>query len=237
MEIYPAIDLRDGKVVRLSQGDYDKMEVYSDDPVEVAKGFREKGARNLHLVDLDGAKDGALSNFETIRRIVESAGLFVEVGGGIRDEERIRRYLEIGVSRVILGTVAAEQPEFVREMVGKFGGAVAVGVDARDGLVAVKGWRELTQLDSVAFCRELAGMGVETIIYTDISRDGMMQGVNLGIYDRLRREVECNFIASGGVSAMEDLERLREMQVYGAIIGKALYTGAIDLEAVMGVNS
>lgn len=230
MEIYPAIDLKDAHVVRLSQGDYDQVEVYSPDPVEIAKSFREKGAANLHVVDLDGARDGTLSNFSVIKDIAASGGLFIEVGGGIRDEERIRHYIEAGVNRVILGTVAAEDPQFVKEMVQKYGDAIAVGIDARDGKVAVKGWKETTALDSVEFCKEMAGFGVKTIIYTDISKDGMMSGINEEIFYQLAKEIPTNIIASGGVSNLSDLEKLKEIGVYGAIIGKALYTGAIDLK-------
>ena len=172
MKIFPAIDLRDGKAVRLYQGDYDQMTVYSEDPVDVARSFKEKGASYLHLVDLDGAKDGQLVNFETIRRIVEEVDLFVEVGGGIRDEKRICQYLDLGVGRVILGTIAVKEPEFLKEMVGKYGEKIAVGVDARDGYVAINGWKEITAQESFSFCKYLRDMGVKTVIYTDISRDG-----------------------------------------------------------------
>lgn len=162
MKIFPAIDLRDGKAVRLYQGDYDQMTVYSEDPVDVARSFKEKGASYLHLVDLDGAKDGQLVNFETIRRIVEEVDLFVEVGGGIRDEKRICQYLDLGVGRVILGTIAVKEPEFLKEMVGKYGEKIAVGVDARDGYVAINGWKEITAQESFSFCKDLRDMGVKT---------------------------------------------------------------------------
>ena len=186
MKIFPAIDLRDGKAVRLYQGDYDQMTVYSDSPVEVAKSFKAKGADCLHLVDLDGAKDGRLVNFDTIKEIVEEVDMYVEVGGGIRDEERIRQYLELGVGRVILGTIAVKDPEFLEAMVTKYGERIAVGVDARDGYVAVNGWKEITDRESFEFCRYLRDIGVKTVIYTDISRDGGLEGTNMEAYRKLQ---------------------------------------------------
>lgn len=233
MEILPAIDLIDAQVVRLTQGDYDQVEVYSQKPWEIASEFYRAGAKHLHIVDLDGAKDGKLSNFAAIEKILASTLLEVEVGGGIRDEDRIRRYLNIGVSRVILGTVAAEDPDFVRRMVALYGGAIAVGVDARDQKVAVKGWREVTDLDSLEFCKEVAAAGVGTIIYTDISKDGMMAGIDSALYQRLAAELPCKIIASGGVSRREDIKTLNQTGVWGAIVGKALYTGALQLQEVL----
>lgn len=230
MEIFPAIDLREGQVVRLFQGDYDKMTVYSKDPVEVAKGFRKAGARNLHVVDLDGAKDGRLSNFDTIRRIVEEAGLSVQVGGGIRDEDRIRRYLDLGVSRVILGTIATKDFNFVCRMASLYGDQIAVGVDVRDGYVAVSGWKEITHLEGMDFCRRLRDSGVATVIYTDISKDGKMQGTNLEAYEELSGIKGLNIIASGGISSLPEIRQLKEMGIFGAILGKSLYEGLFRLE-------
>lgn len=229
MELFPAIDLRNGQAVRLFQGDYDQMTVYSEDPVQVARNFKAKGAVNLHLVDLDGAKDGRLVNFDTIQKIVKDAGMFVEVGGGIRDEERIRQYLDLGVGRVILGTIAVKDPEFLQQMVRKYGEKIAVGVDAKDGFVAVNGWKEVTDKDSMEFCRYLAGIGVKTVIYTDIARDGGLQGTNLDAYEALSSIEGLDIVASGGISFEREITALKD-RVYGAILGKALYSGVLDLE-------
>ena len=228
MKIFPAIDLRDAQAVRLLQGDYDKMTVYSHDPAEVAQGFARAGAKNLHMVDLDGAKDGTLANFGVVSDVVKKTDLFVEIGGGIRDEERIKRYLDAGVGRVILGTVAAEKPDFVSDMVSKYGEKIAVGVDARDGRVAVKGWLEVTDIDSVEFCRSMREAGVKTIIYTDISKDGAMQGTNMEIYRSLNEIDGLDVMASGGISSAAEVEELAQF-TYGAILGKALYDGVLDL--------
>lgn len=228
MKIFPAIDLRDGKAVRLYQGDYDQMTVYSEDPVDVARSFRGKGAGYLHLVDLDGAKDGQLVNFETIRRIVEEVDLFVEVGGGIRDEERIRQYLDLGVDRVILGTIAIKEPEFLKEMVKKYGEKIAVGVDARDGYVAINGWKEITDQESFSFCQYLRDIGVKTVIYTDISRDGGLEGTNMDAYRKLQQIEGLEVTASGGISFEQEITELKPI-VSAAILGKAIYSGALDL--------
>lgn len=236
MEIFPAIDLREGQVVRLSQGDYDQMTVYSKDPVEVALGFRKAGAQNLHVVDLDGAKDGRLSNFETIQRIVTEAGLSVQVGGGIRDEDRIRRYLDLGVSRVILGTIATRDFNFVCRMAALYGDKIAVGVDVRDGYVAVSGWKEITQLEGMDFCKRLRVSGVSTVIYTDISKDGKMEGTNMDAYLELSEIKGLNIIASGGISSLAEIRKLKEMGTYGAILGKALYEGLFRLEDALAAS-
>ncbi|WP_130862011.1 1-(5-phosphoribosyl)-5-[(5-phosphoribosylamino)methylideneamino]imidazole-4-carboxamide isomerase [Bacilliculturomica massiliensis] len=228
MKIFPAIDLRDGKAVRLFQGDYDQMTVYNDDPASVAREFRAKGAEYLHVVDLDGAKDGKLVNFATIRTIVEEGGMFVEVGGGIRDEERIRQYLDLGVGRVILGTAAVTNLPFLQDMVDKYGEKIAVGVDAKDGLVAINGWKEITQTRGLDFCAQLRGMGVNTVIYTDISRDGGLQGTNMEVYEELSGIEGLNIVASGGISFLSEIQALRG-KVDAAILGKAIYTGALDL--------
>ena len=187
MKIFPAIDLRDGKAVRLFQGDYDQMTVYSDDPVKTAIKFKEKGASNLHVVDLDGAKDGRPVNFDVIREIVTAVGVFVEVGGGIRDERRIRQYLDLGVGRVILGTIAVKDFGFLCDMVKKYGDKIAVGVDVKDGYVAINGWKEVTDMAGFDFCVKLRDAGVKTVIYTDVSRDGAEKGTNMEAYDGCRK--------------------------------------------------
>jgi len=230
MKIFPAIDIKDGKAVRLFQGDYNKVTVYGDDPTAVAKKFKEDGAGYLHIVDLDGAKDGSLANFELVKKISGSTGMFIQVGGGIRNEERINRYLETGVSRVILGTIAAENFEFTCEMVKKYGGKIAVGVDVKDEFVAVSGWTELTKINGPEFCVRLAAAGVETVIYTDISKDGALVGTNIPAYKKLSEIPGLNIIASGGVSFENEIEELRSFGIYGAILGKALYSGKLDLK-------
>jgi len=235
MLIFPAIDLYEGKAVRLYQGDYAKMTVYSNDPAAVAQDFKNAGANCLHLVDLEGAKLGTTSNLPTIRKIVENAGLFTEVGGGIRSMDTIRIYLENGVDRVILGTAAVTNETFLKEAVSTYGDKIAVGVDIRDGYVAIKGWTEKSQYTFEAFCQKLQHLGVKTLICTDISRDGAMRGANLELYRKLSKAYEMDIIASGGVSSIEDIKALRAMDLYGAIIGKAYYTGAIDLRQAIEV--
>lgn len=233
MHILPAIDLQNGQVVRLYQGDYSQKTVYSADPCAVARGFAAAGARQLHVVDLDGAKDGSLANFETVAALAAQGGLAIEVGGGIRTEERVRRYLELGAARVILGTAAAQNPAFAREMAETYGERIAVGVDARGGRVATHGWLETSALDGVAFCEQLARAGVRTVIYTDISRDGAEQGTNLALYRRLTRIPGLRVIASGGVSSLAEIRALAGMGAWGAILGKALYTGRLDLSEAL----
>lgn len=228
MIIYPAIDLRGGRAVRLTKGDYDQMKVYNDDPAAVAAGFKAAGATHLHVVDLDGAREGVPQNAQTIRRLA-GAGLFTEVGGGVRDEARICDYLENGISRVILGTIAVRDFGFVERMVGKYGDRIAVGVDAKDGFVAVSGWEETTQLSGVDFCLKLRDAGVKTVVYTDIGRDGCLAGANLPLYRELSDIEGLDVIASGGVSFESDVTALSKMDLHGAIIGKALYEGKLDL--------
>ena len=232
MELFPAIDLRNGQAVRLFQGDYDQMTVYSSKPEDVARQFKEKGARNLHLVDLDGAKDGELVNFESIKNIVSGLDMFVEVGGGIRDEDRIKQYLDLGVGRVILGTIAIKDPEFLEAMVAKYGDKIAVGVDVKDGYVAINGWKEVTDKKGMEFCEYLADIGVKTVIYTDISRDGGLKGTNLEAYKKLAEIEGLDIVASGGISFEEEITALKET-TYGAILGKALYDGLLDLEKAL----
>ncbi len=228
MRIFPAIDLRGGKAVRLVQGDYDQMTVYSDSPTQVAEGFLADGASHLHVVDLDGAKVGEPANADIIRALTR-VGLSTQVGGGIRDEKRVAHYLESGVARVILGTIALQNFEFVKDMVAKYGDKIAVGVDARDGKVATHGWLETSDVSSYEFCLRLRDAGVATVIYTDISRDGGMQGTNLEVYGELCKIEGLGIIASGGVSFYEEIPALRDMGLFGAIVGKALYTGALKL--------
>ena len=233
IDIFPAIDLIGGRVVRLYQGDYDKETVYSDDPCAIARGFVEAGAKYLHLVDLDGARDGTTANFESIEAIAKQNGLYIEVGGGIRSEERIERYLSLGVSRCILGTIAVKNFAFTAEMARKYGDKIAVGVDARDGYVAINGWKELSTETGLDFCRRLRDAGVKTVIYTDISRDGAGKGTNLEVYEALSQIKGLRVTASGGVGSMEEIAALEAMGVSAAILGKAIYSGALDLAAVI----
>lgn len=235
MEIFPAIDIRNGNVVRLTEGDYNRMTVYGSSPLEMAETFIKKGAKNLHMVDLDGAKDGAPVNFDVIKSVAETGKLFTEVGGGIRDEKRIEDYLSLGVNRVILGTVAVRNFKFVEESVKKYGDKIAVGVDARDGKVAVSGWLETTEIDSLDFCRKLRDAGVKTVIYTDISKDGTLSGTNLEIYEKLAEIKGLDIIASGGITFEDEIKKLTQMNTYGAIVGKAVYAGKLDLERVLKI--
>ena len=235
MLIYPAIDLYQGKAVRLFKGDYDQMTVYSLDPPAIAEDFRNSGAKYMHIVDLEGAKTGSTPNFRTILEIKRRGGLFCEVGGGIRSMQTIESYLENGIDRVILGTAAVTEPSFLEEAARKYGKKIAVGMDIKDGYVAIKGWTEKSQLTAFDFCRRLQGLGIETIICTDISRDGAMKGANHGLYGELMEGFSMQIIASGGVSSLEDVRRLTDIGLYGAIIGKAYYTGAIDLKQAIEV--
>lgn len=235
MLIYPAIDLYGGKAVRLLKGDYAQMTVYSDSPVQVASAFRAAGATHIHLVDLEGAKTGRPAHLDTIQSIVNATGLFAEVGGGIRSMETIKAYLSIGVRRVILGTAAVTEPAFLEAALNAYGEQIAVGVDIRDGFVAIKGWTETSALTAEAFFARMQALGVKTVICTDISRDGAMKGANRELYRALSRAYAVDLIASGGVSSMEDVEALARMRLHGAIIGKAYYIGAIDLKAAIEV--
>ena len=235
MKIFPAIDLYDGKAVRLYKGDFSQMTVYSTNPAQVALRFRSAGAKYMHLVDLEGAKQGRPANADVIKDIRMAFGGFVELGGGIRNMETLDYYLSLGIDRVILGTAAVTKPEFLKAAVKKYPNRIAVGVDLLDGYVAIKGWTEKTQLKAEDFFRSMQELGIKTIICTDISRDGAMQGTNRELYQRLSQEFSVNIIASGGVSSMEDITALQDMGLYGAIIGKAYYTGAIDLRKAVEV--
>ncbi len=237
MKIFPAIDLYEGKAVRLYKGDYNQMTVYNSNPVEIALDFKAQGAKNLHLVDLEGAKTGGTPNLEKIKEIIFATNLFTEVGGGIRSMEVVDKYLSSGVSRVILGTSAVTDQDFLRKAVAKYGEKIAVGVDVKDGMVAIKGWIEKSEYDLDGFCRLLTEIGVKTIICTDISKDGAMQGANHQMYNELKEKFDLNIIASGGVSSLEDIERLTSDGAYGAIIGKAYYTGVMTIkEAIEKAN-
>lgn len=229
MIILPAIDLLDGKVVRLYQGDYQQQQVFGDDPVVFAKEFQQKGATHLHLVDLNGAKVGTKVHFEVVRRIVAETDLFVELGGGIRTEADIEDVLAAGVNRVILGTIAQKNPIFAKEMLAKYGEKIAVGVDARDGMVAVAGWLETTETRADDFCQQLADWGCQTIIYTDIAKDGTGKGIDVAMYQRLN-QLGLDIVASGGVASLTDIRQLAQVETYGAIVGKAIYSGALTLE-------
>ena len=235
MKLFPAIDLFDGKAVRLFKGDYAQMTVYSEHPEEIAKDFFAKGAKCIHVVDLEGAKNGQTPNLETIKKIVESTDAFVEVGGGVRSLEVIKRYVDAGVDRVILGTSAVTDREFLLCAVKEYGDKIAVGVDIKDGFVAIKGWTEKSNFKAMDFVKEMQDIGVKTIICTDISKDGAMQGTNHELYEELSQKFDINVIASGGVSSIDDIVKLRALNVYGAIIGKAYYTGAIDLTQALKV--
>lgn len=233
MTILPAIDLLGGEAVRLYKGDYEQKTVYSSHPEEVAKTFRDSGATYMHIVDLDGARTGATTNLSVIEKIVKDAGIAVEVGGGIRSMEAIERYLKIGVSRVILGTAAVTNRELLLEAVSKYGEKIAVGADLHDGYVAVNGWLSKTEISADDFFSDMERVGVSTMICTDISRDGAMKGTNLALYRELSLKYGVNIIASGGVSSLDDVKALRAMNIYGAIIGKAYYIGAVDLKEAL----
>ena len=230
MKLFPAIDIYNGCAVRLYKGDYSQMTVYSDNPPLFAAEFATAGADCLHLVDLEGAKLGTTPNLETIKNIISETSMYTELGGGIRSLETIETYLNIGVNRLILGTAAITEPGFVEKAIKEFGReAIAVGVDIRDGLVAIKGWTEVTETTCDDFCKSMEDIGVKTIICTDISRDGAMKGTNRQLYSDLSQKFSLDIMASGGVSTLEDIKALADMNIYGAILGKALYTGAIDL--------
>ena len=236
MLIYPAIDLYEGKAVRLYKGDYAQMTVYNENPVEVAKDFLQSGASCIHLVDLEGAKSGTTPNLETVCAIKKETGLFCEIGGGIRSMEVVSRYLDAGLDRVILGTAAVTDPAFLQAAVAKYGEKIAVGIDIKDGFVAIKGWTEKSEKDALEFAAEMQSLGVKTLICTDISKDGAMEGANHQLYKALSERFGMRIIASGGVSSMEDVKRLAAMDLHGAIIGKAYYTGAINLKEAIEVS-
>lgn len=235
MLIYPAIDLYEGKAVRLFKGNYNQMTVYHDNPLAVAQDFQRCGAVCIHMVDLQGARDGTTPNLETVCKIKEHTGLFCQIGGGIRTMEVIDRYLNAGIDRVILGTAAVTEPGFVEAAVTKYGDRIAVGIDIKDGKVAIKGWTETSDRDAMDFCSQMQSVGVRTIICTDISKDGAMQGTNHTLYQTLSERFDLQIIASGGVSTLEDIQQLASQKIHGAIVGKAYYTGALDLAQAIEV--
>ena len=235
MLIFPAIDLYEGKAVRLYKGRYEDMTVYSEDPLSVARDFEKKGATYIHMVDLEGAKDGTTPNLSVVERVAKNTALRVEIGGGIRSMETIEKYLSAGVYRVILGTAAITDKEFLKEAIAKYGERIAVGADIKDGFVAIKGWLETSSVFCEDFFAEMQELGVRTVICTDVSKDGVMKGTNLSLYRILSRRFSVDIVASGGVSSLEDVKALREMGLYGAIVGKAYYTGAIDLKEAIEV--
>ena len=237
MQLFPAIDIYGGRAVRLLHGDYAQMTVYREHPEDAAREFVAAGAKNAHIVDLEGAKTGQTPNLAVIERIVKETALFVQVGGGIRSEETIGRYLDAGVGRTILGTVAVIDPDFLARMVARYGEKIAVSVDIRDGMVATHGWTRGSGMKCDDFMRTLQDVGVGTVVCTDISRDGAMRGTNRALYASLSQAFSMDFIASGGVSSMEDVIALRDMGLYGAIVGKAYYTGAIDLARAIEVSA
>ena len=229
MKIFPAIDLYGGKAVRLLRGDYDNMTVYSEHPEKIAEEFKAAGAEYIHLVDLEGAKDGTTPNLEVVKKIVSVGGLFAEIGGGIRSMDTLDKYFSVGISRAILGTAAVNDESFLRAAIEKYGDKIAVGADVKDGYIAIKGWLEKSEYTLDAFFEKMQKLGVRTVICTDISKDGAMIGTNREMYRALSEKYSVNIVASGGVSTMDDVTALRDMGLYGAIIGKAYYTGAIDL--------
>lgn len=235
MHIFPAIDLYDGKAVRLLKGDYQKMTVYSEPPLEIAKDFENSGAEFLHIVDLEGAKTGETPNINTIEKIVKNTSLFTEVGGGIRTLETVKKYSDIGVKRVILGTAAVNDEEFLLSAVKKYGEKIAVGIDIKDGFVAIKGWTDLSKYTPFEFCEKMQNIGVKNVICTDVSKDGAMQGTNFDLYKEMSEKFDLNITASGGVSGIDDIKRLKGLGIYGAIIGKAYYTKAISLARAIEV--
>lgn len=235
MNIFPAIDLYDGKAVRLLKGDYQKMTVYGENPLEIARDFENSGAEFLHVVDLEGAKTGDTPNLAAIERIVKNTSLFTEVGGGIRTLETVEKYVNIGIKRIILGTAAVNNKEFLISAVKKYGEKIAVGIDIKDGFVAIKGWTDLSKFTPFEFCAKMQDIGVKTVICTDVSRDGAMQGTNIDLYKEMSEKFDINIIASGGVSSIDDIKRLKSLGIYGAIIGKAYYTKAISLAEAIEV--
>ena len=233
MKLFPAIDIYSGRVVRLTKGDYNAMKVYEKSPLAAALRWRKAGAGCLHAVDLEGARDGAATNSREIRELITESGMEVQVGGGIRNMNTVALYLDAGAARVILGTAALENRAFLRTAVGRYGEKIAVGVDAREGLVAVRGWEQTTSVTLTDFVRELEDMGVATVIVTDISRDGAMQGANLALYERLRAECSMNIVASGGISSLSEISTLKDLGIWGAILGKGLYENTLSLEEAL----
>ncbi len=235
MYILPAIDIYETKAVRLYKGDYSKITVYSENPIEVAMKFKEAGAEFIHIVDLEGARDGSMPNFETIKEIIDRSGLKAEIGGGIRDEDAVKKYIEAGAARVILGTVAVTDPEFLEKMTAAYGDKIAAGIDIKDGYAAIKGWRETSDITADEMFNRMHQAGIKTVICTDISKDGAMAGTNVALYRELTAKYSMNIIASGGISDIESIKAVKSLGMYGAIIGKAYYTGAVELREAIEV--
>jgi phosphoribosylformimino-5-aminoimidazole carboxamide ribotide isomerase len=233
MIIFPAIDIKDNKCVRLSQGDFNKVKTYSNEPFDMALKWKSEGASFLHIVDLDGARSEEIINKKSIEKIAENIGLPIQVGGGIRSEEKIKSFIDMGVKRVIIGTIAVENKELLKELVSKYKEKLIVSIDAKDGKVALRGWEVISEVDSIDLCKELEEIGIKTIVYTDISKDGMLEGPNFDIYKILSQKTSLNIIASGGISSIDDIKRLKDMNIYGAIVGKALYDNKIELKEVL----
>lgn len=236
MLIFPAIDLFEGKAVRLYQGDYAQMTVYHEHPADLVGDFVRQGATCLHLIDLEGAKSGTTPNLETVREICAAAPLFTQMGGGIRSMAAIEAYLSAGVSQVILGTAAVTNPEFVRAAVAEYGDKIAVGADIKDGYIAISGWTVNSGIDAFSFCRRMQDFGIRTLVCTDISKNGALQGTNRNLYRQLSEMLNMKIVASGGISSLADVKALRKMDLYGAVIGKAYYTGAIDLQEAIAAG-
>lgn len=233
MIIFPAIDIKDNKCVRLSQGDFNKVKTYSNEPFDMALKWKNEGASFLHIVDLDGARSEEIINKKSIEKIAKDIGLPIQVGGGIRSEEKIKNFIDMGVKRVIIGTIAVENKELLKELVSKYKEKIIVSIDAKDGKVALRGWEVISEVDSIDLCKELEEIGIKTIVYTDISKDGMLEGPNFDIYEILSQKTSLNIIASGGISSIDDIKRLKDMNIYGAIVGKALYDNKIELKEVL----
>ena len=233
MIIFPAIDIKDNKCVRLSQGDFNKVKTYSNEPFDMALKWKNEGASFLHIVDLDGARSEEIINKKSIEKIAKDIGLPIQVGGGIRSEEKIKSFIDMGVERVIIGTIAVENKELLKELVSKYKEKLIVSIDAKDGKVALRGWEVISEVDSIDLCKELEEIGIKTIVYTDISKDGMLEGPNFDIYKILSQKTSLNIIASGGISSIDDIKRLKDMNIYGAIVGKALYDNKIELKEVL----
>lgn len=233
MIIFPAIDIKDNKCVRLLQGDFDKVNVYGNDPSLMAKKWEDKGAKFLHMVSLNGARGEGNVNDESIKKLLSTVNIPIQMGGGIRSKERVKELLDLGVDRVILGSVAIKDKDLLKDLISQYKEKIVVSVDAKNGKVAAQGWEEVSDVNSLDFCKELEEMGVKTIVYTDISKDGMMIGPNFDIYEKLSKETNLDIIASGGVTSIEDVKKLKAMDLYGVIIGKSLYENKIDLKEVL----
>lgn len=232
MIIFPAIDIKDNKCVRLSQGDFDRLKVYSDEPFKMALKWKDEGASFLHIVDLDGARSEKFINKESIEKIVKNVGIPVQVGGGIRSKEKVESLLSMGVERVILGTIAVENKKLLQTFISKYNEKIVVSIDAKNGKVATRGWEVISEVSSIDLCKELEEMGVKTIVYTDISKDGMLEGPNFQVYETLSQNTKLDIIASGGITRIEDILKLKEMNIYGGIIGKAFYDNLLDYKEV-----